>query len=258
MGEGGQTAATAVRGNADLIVRAELEELGSGSLWDAVQRLRGRWLQARRNSSLNEEPAFARVVVDGTLRGELVELTLMNSFDIETLRYLSAPDAAFKYGTGYSGGAIEVSTRGTGALPTGSRTVVGGSLLLRVGSQSQSVAVPVVDVRRVEVRRDRSRSGVGGFIGALLGGGAGAIYLASKYDREHSFHFPQKVYGLTGGVVGALGGLILGASIGSFIKTDVWLEVPQTWVVRYSESGSTTPEGSARATRCPGLDTEAR
>ncbi len=31
--------------------------------------------------------------------------------NIETLRYLSAPDATTKYGTGYIGGVIEVTTR---------------------------------------------------------------------------------------------------------------------------------------------------
>jgi hypothetical protein len=31
--------------------------------------------------------------------------------NIETMRYLSAPDATTKYGTGFPGGAIEVTTR---------------------------------------------------------------------------------------------------------------------------------------------------
>ncbi len=113
-GEGGQTAATAVRGNSTLIVRAELEELGGRSLWEAVERLHRRWLQPQRGVSFSAGQAFARVVIDGTVRGELDELRRLFSDNIETLRYLSAADATTKYGTGYPGGVIEVSTRGLG------------------------------------------------------------------------------------------------------------------------------------------------
>lgn len=126
----------------------------------------------------------------------------------------------------------------------------GGELRLSVGSQSQRVAVPVVNVTRVEVRRRRSRSGLGARIGALLGAAAGAVTGDSKYDRESAFHLRREIYGVAGGVAGALVGLAVGAGIGSAIKTDVWREVPQNWVVRYSASGSTTPEDSARAMGC--------
>ena len=113
-GEAEQTDARAARGNSTLIVRAELEELGGRSLWDAVQLLRGRWLQPQRNSSFVSGPAYARVVVDGIVRGDLGELRGFDVDDIETMRYVSAPDATTKYGTGYLGGVIEVSTRGRG------------------------------------------------------------------------------------------------------------------------------------------------
>ena len=109
--EAGQTAA---RGNSSLIVRAELEEIGGRSLWDAVLILRGRWLQPQRNSSFAAGPAYARVVVDGIVRGDLGELRVFDVDDVETMRYVSAPDATTKYGTGYLGGVIEVSTRGRG------------------------------------------------------------------------------------------------------------------------------------------------
>ena len=134
----------------------------------------------------------------------------------------------------------------------------GGELLLSVGLQSQRVAVPVVNVTRVEVRRPRSRSREGGLIGALLGAAAGAVIGDSNYERESSLHLRREIYGIAGGIAGALGGLALGAGIGSFINTDVWLEVPQNWVVQYSESGSTTPEDSARAMGCLSPVTDTR
>lgn len=113
-GEGGQTAARAARGNSTLIIRAELERFPSLTLWDAVDTLRPRWLQPQRGVSFAAGQAFARVVVDGTVRGELSELRRFFPENIETLRYLSASDATTKYGTGYPGGVIEVSTRGLG------------------------------------------------------------------------------------------------------------------------------------------------
>ena len=78
----------------------------------------------------------------------------------------------------------------------------------------------------------------------------------SRYELESVFHLRRGIYGIAGGIVGALGGLALGGGIGSFIMTDFWLEVPQNWVVRYSESGSTTLEGSARAMGCLSPDTD--
>jgi len=50
-------------------------------------------------------------VVDGRVRGELADLYGISIDDIETMRYLSASDATTRYGTGYIGGVIEVTTR---------------------------------------------------------------------------------------------------------------------------------------------------
>jgi hypothetical protein len=50
-------------------------------------------------------------VVDGSSRGELDALRQLSIGNIETMRYLSAADATTKYGTGYPGGVIEVTTR---------------------------------------------------------------------------------------------------------------------------------------------------
>ena len=109
-GEGGQTAARAARGNLTLIVRAELKEFAGRSAYEAVETLNPRWLRPR-GRSLNSGPSYVRVVVDGTVRGELADLYRMSTDNIETMRYLSAPDATTRYGTGYIRGVIEVTTR---------------------------------------------------------------------------------------------------------------------------------------------------
>ena len=105
-----ETSAAASQGNSRLIVRAQFEQLAGQSAWWAVETLNPRWLQAR-TVSVNYGPSYARVVVDGTVRGELAELYRMNTDNIETMRYLSASDATTRYGTGYLGGVIEVTMR---------------------------------------------------------------------------------------------------------------------------------------------------
>jgi hypothetical protein len=242
-------------------------------------------------------------VVDRSTRGDLGELRSIAVDDIETMRFLSPSDAATNYGIGYPGGVIEVTTRGraqgraspprlAGDLAAQGRSPVagdllriecfsqqdqegrvaegflegagGGELLLSVGLQSQRVAVPVVNVTRIEVRGSRTRNAVGGLIGTLLGAVGGALIMDSKYDPDHrdlqrvgkipaGLHWTRKIYVGSGVVLGSFSGLVVGNIIGSYIKTDVWLDAPQDWVVQYSEQGSTTPEGPARAMGCLGL-----
>ena len=50
-------------------------------------------------------------MIDGSVRRNINDLARMSTDNIETMRYLSAPDATIKYGTGYPGGVIEVTLR---------------------------------------------------------------------------------------------------------------------------------------------------
>ena len=109
--DGGETAAGSPRGSSTLIVRAQLALLTPRSAYEAIETLNRRWIQRRRGSGLSAGAAYARVVVDGSSRGELEDLHRLSSDNIETMRYLSAPDATTKYGTGFPGGVIEVTTR---------------------------------------------------------------------------------------------------------------------------------------------------
>ena len=100
------TAARAARGNSTLIVRAELAQLYGDSAYRAVELLRRRWLRARRGAG------YARVIIDGSYRTDLGQLRSMSAESIEEMRLLSPGEATTKYGTGYTGGVIEVTTRG--------------------------------------------------------------------------------------------------------------------------------------------------
>ena len=105
-----ETSAAASQGNSRLIVRAQLETLGGRSAYEAVETLNPRWLRPRGGTPASG-PFYARIVVNGTVRGELADLYGISIYDIETMRYLSASDATTRYGTGYVGGVIEVTTR---------------------------------------------------------------------------------------------------------------------------------------------------
>ena len=111
LGGGSETASVASGGNSRLIVRAQLDELAGRSAYEAVENFNRRWIQPQRGSSFAAGQQYAQVVVDGTSRGELNEFRRINSDDIESMRYLSGPDATTTYGTGYPGGVIEVTTR---------------------------------------------------------------------------------------------------------------------------------------------------
>ena len=94
------------RRDPNLITLAELNEVSDRAAYDAIQRLRPRWLTARgRNRGL---PA---VIWDG----RPYRLDMLRSMPLEQiseLSYISAIDATTLYGTGFSNGAIRVTSRG--------------------------------------------------------------------------------------------------------------------------------------------------
>jgi hypothetical protein len=101
-GGGGGTA----RGSSTRIVADELTTVGQLDLFDAVNRLRPTWL---RPGSRGTMPG---VIVDGTPQAGGVEsLRSMRASDASELRFLNSSDATTRYGTGYTAGAIVVSTR---------------------------------------------------------------------------------------------------------------------------------------------------
>lgn len=109
-GEGGSRAVRAPRGTSTLIIRAELERYPGQSAHDVIESLHNRWLRPRRGATFGGGQPYARVMIDGTIRAEIPDLRRLFSENIDTMRLLSAPDATIKYGTGYPGGVIEVTT----------------------------------------------------------------------------------------------------------------------------------------------------
>ena len=90
------------------ITAEELTNTGASDCLEAVRVLRPQWLRSRAAPTPRDPNPEPRVIVDGTPRGTLGELTLISTTDVESIRFLSASDATIRFGTGYAGGAIEV------------------------------------------------------------------------------------------------------------------------------------------------------
>lgn len=98
-------------GSADTITAEELREadVSDSSLHEVVRRLRSSWLRARGGGFSGRN--YAKVFVDGTEYGDLDVLRSLQPSDVEEVVYLDSRDATTRFGTGYPGGIIAVSTR---------------------------------------------------------------------------------------------------------------------------------------------------
>jgi hypothetical protein len=78
---------------------------------DVVRQFNRRWIRQTRGDGV-AGPRSARVVIDGGVRRELDELSRLRADDVESMSFLSSNEATRKYGPGYEGGVIEVTSRG--------------------------------------------------------------------------------------------------------------------------------------------------
>ena len=79
--------------------------------YEAVQRLRPRWLIERGPSTLASAGNPVVVYVDNQRLGNVDELRNLAIQLIAEIRYRDASDATTRYGTGHASGAIEVTTK---------------------------------------------------------------------------------------------------------------------------------------------------
>jgi hypothetical protein len=95
--------------DANLLMAAEIEQSNVGTLHEAIQRLRPHFFFARGRTSMrgpdNPRPA---VIVDNVPQTSFESLKAISARDVQYVRFLSAPEATTRFGTGYMAGAIEV------------------------------------------------------------------------------------------------------------------------------------------------------
>ena len=100
----------------DVITAAEIAERASeaSNALQIVQKLRPQMLASRGRFSpadSSEAGALPRVVVDGVAYGPIENLANLNAISVGEIRYLNATDATTRFGTGYVGGVILVTTK---------------------------------------------------------------------------------------------------------------------------------------------------
>jgi hypothetical protein len=81
-----------------------------------------------------------------------------------------------------------------------------GNVILEVDGRGASVAVPANSVVHVQIRERRSRAGLGGLLGALVGATAGGFWgNTHEYDPEErpSYHFRHEVFVTIGAIAGS-------------------------------------------------------
>lgn len=105
-GGSGGSGSSGPRRSSTRITAEELGNVAELDLFSAIQRLRPAWLRA------GTRGALPQVIVDGTpQQGGVEALRAFRATDATGLELMSASDATTRYGTGYTAGAIVVTTR---------------------------------------------------------------------------------------------------------------------------------------------------
>ena len=104
--QSGQTA----RRSSNLITTEELRNVTEQNAYDAIRRLRPQWLRSR-SGGRSAQPVL---IIQNVRAGDLEQLRTIAVQDVLQMRYISASDATTRWGTGFTGGAIEVTMRGRG------------------------------------------------------------------------------------------------------------------------------------------------
>ena len=100
-------------GPRDPITESEIARSNAADAYDVVRALRGSMLATRGITTMwkPDGGAYPVVFVDGMYVGALSELRSIPARTIHEVRFLGASEAHFRYGSGYTGGVIEVTTK---------------------------------------------------------------------------------------------------------------------------------------------------
>lgn len=93
----------------DMLAAEEIERSNVGTLHEAIRLLRPHFLFSRGQTSLRaRNTPLPVVLVNNVPQGTLDALRAISARDVRYVRFLSAPEATTRFGTGYMAGAIEV------------------------------------------------------------------------------------------------------------------------------------------------------
>lgn len=94
------------------ITLEELETTSVDDVMEAISLLRPQWLRARPARTPADPNPVVGVVIDGRVNSRREDLAQIPISDVARIQFLNAADATIRFGTGYGGGAIIVTTRG--------------------------------------------------------------------------------------------------------------------------------------------------
>jgi hypothetical protein len=108
----GSRSAGAASSPRNVITAEQIAAAGRSSAYEVVQQLRPEWLRGRGATSITNTEAGLPVVFLNTARqGSIDVLRSMTLPEIREIRYHTGPEATQLFGTGVSGGAIQVILR---------------------------------------------------------------------------------------------------------------------------------------------------
>ena len=90
----------------------EIETSTASNAWDLVHQLRPNWLRSRGPASIRDPQPVYPVVYFGDINyGPLETLRGLATTGIEEIRFIGATTATTRFGSGHSGGVIQVVVR---------------------------------------------------------------------------------------------------------------------------------------------------
>jgi hypothetical protein len=109
--------ATAARQNPNLISMEEIVESSASNAYEVIQRLRPNFLRTR--GAVHGTPGATNAVemvdlvvyLNENRLGGSDQLRQISTTDIKEIRYFNSSEATTKWGTGHSGGAIQIVSR---------------------------------------------------------------------------------------------------------------------------------------------------
>jgi hypothetical protein len=96
----------------DVITYEQIQSVSVSTAMEVIERLRPEYVRGRGRTSFDGADATLPVVyVDGVRAGGVEALRTISANDVREIRYVNATDATTRYGTGHTGGVIEVRIR---------------------------------------------------------------------------------------------------------------------------------------------------
>ena len=96
-----------------IITEEEVEASRAPTAFEVIQRLRANFLSYRGETSFNRNTSrpYPMVYVDGQEFGPIGSLRNIPAAQVSTIRLYRSWEATVKFGTGYMGGVIAITTR---------------------------------------------------------------------------------------------------------------------------------------------------